>query len=59
MSGAAVLRPLQFGARERRRAISASQVAAAIVGAVRSGRRGVYRYEFSAIQALSRIRGRT
>ncbi len=59
MSSAALLRPLQFGARERRRAISASQVAAAIVGAVRSGRRGVYRYEFSGIQALSRIRGRT
>ncbi|MGC1456823.1 MAG: NAD-dependent epimerase/dehydratase family protein [Steroidobacteraceae bacterium] len=59
MSGAAVLRPLQFGARERQRAISAAQVAAAIVGAVRSGRRGVYRYEFSGIQALSRIRGRT
>jgi nucleoside-diphosphate-sugar epimerase len=59
MSSAAVLRPLQFGASERRRAISASQVAAAILGAMRSGRRGVYRYEFSGIQSLSRIRGRT
>jgi uncharacterized protein YbjT (DUF2867 family) len=59
MSSAAVLRPLQFGAYERRRAISASKVAAAIVGAAGSGRRGVYRYEFSGIQSLSRIRGRT
>lgn len=59
MSSAALLRPLQFGASERRRAISASQVAAAILGAMRSGRRGVYRYEFSGIQSLSRIRGRT
>ncbi len=59
MSAAAALRPLQFGARERHRAIGASQVAAAIVGAMRSGRRGTYRYEFSGIQALSRIRGRT
>lgn len=59
MSGAAVLRPLLFGVHERRRAISASAVAAAMVGALRSGRRGVYRYEFSGIQALSRIRGRT
>jgi uncharacterized protein YbjT (DUF2867 family) len=59
MSGAAVLRPLQFGPNERRRAISASKVAAAIVGAASSGRRGVFRYEFSGIQSLSRIRGRT
>jgi uncharacterized protein YbjT (DUF2867 family) len=59
MSSAAVLRPLQFGAHECRRAISASQVAAAVVGAVRSGRRGVQRYEFSGILSLSRIRGRT
>jgi len=59
MSGALALRPLQFGARERHRAVAASQVAAAILGAVRSGRRGVYRYEFSGIQALSRTRGRT
>lgn len=59
MSGAAALRPLQFGARERRRAISASEVAAAVVSALRSGRRGIYRYEFSGIRALSRIRGRT
>jgi uncharacterized protein YbjT (DUF2867 family) len=59
MSSAALLRPLQLGARERRRAIGASEVATAMVAALRSGRRGLYRYEFSGIQALCRIRGRT
>jgi len=59
MSAALVLWPLQVGARESRRAVGASQVAAAMVGAARSGRRGVYRYDFSGIQALSRMRGRT
>ncbi|HEV2703206.1 MAG TPA: NAD-dependent epimerase/dehydratase family protein [Steroidobacteraceae bacterium] len=59
MTGAALLRPLQVGASERRRAIGASQVAAAMLGAMRSGRRGVYRYEFAGIQSLSRIRSRT
>ena len=59
MAGALALRPLQFGARESRRAVGASQVAAAMLGAARSGRRGVYRYDFSGIQALSRMRGRT
>jgi uncharacterized protein YbjT (DUF2867 family) len=59
MSSALALRPLQFGARQGRRAISAARVAAAILGAIRSGRRGVHRYEFSGIQALSGVRGRT
>lgn len=59
MSGALALRPLQFGARERQRAVSASQVAAALLGAARSARRGINRYEFSGIQALSRMRNRT
>jgi uncharacterized protein YbjT (DUF2867 family) len=59
MSSAAVLRPLQFGTNERLRAISASQVAAAIVAAVRTGRSGVHRYEYSGILSLSRIRNRT
>ena len=54
-----LLRPLQFGARESHRAIFATQVAAAMLGAARSGRRGVYRYEFSGIASLSRMRGRT
>ncbi|HTY93605.1 MAG TPA: NAD-dependent epimerase/dehydratase family protein [Steroidobacteraceae bacterium] len=59
MALALVLRPLQFGARASHRAVTASQVAAAVVGALRSGRRGVYRYDFSGIQSLARIGGRT
>jgi hypothetical protein len=59
MTVALVLRPLQFGARECRRAVAASQVAAAMLGALQSGRRGINRYEFSGIQALSRMRRRT
>jgi uncharacterized protein YbjT (DUF2867 family) len=59
MTAALALRPLQVGARESRRAVAASQVAAAILGAARSARRGVYRYDFSGIQTLSRMRSRT
>ena len=59
MTVAVALRPLQFGAWESRRALGASEVAAAMLGAVQSGRRGVYRYEFSGIRALSRMHGRT
>ncbi len=59
MTAALALRPLQVGARESHRAVGASQVAAAMLGATRSGRRGIYRYDFSGIQALSRMRGRT
>jgi uncharacterized protein YbjT (DUF2867 family) len=59
MTAALALSPLQIGARAARRPVGASQVAAAMLGAARSGRRGVYRYDFSGIQALSRMRGRT
>jgi nucleoside-diphosphate-sugar epimerase len=59
MAVAVMVRPLQLGAAEPRRAIGAAQVAAAMVGAARSGRRGIYRYEFSGIRSLSRMRGRT
>ncbi len=59
MATAVAARPFQFGARECRRAVAASQLAAAMVGAARSGRRGTYRYEFSGIQSLSRMQGRT
>jgi hypothetical protein len=59
MSSALALRPLQFGVRESRRAMTVAQVAHGILGAARSGRRGVYRYEFSGILSLSRMRGRT
>lgn len=44
---------LQLGAREPYRAISARTVAAAMLSASRSGRRGVYRYTYSGIRALA------
>jgi uncharacterized protein YbjT (DUF2867 family) len=59
MTAALIVRPVQRGAAVPRRAVSATQVASAMIGATRSGRRGTYRYEFSGIQALSRMRGRT
>jgi uncharacterized protein YbjT (DUF2867 family) len=59
MMGVLMIRPLQLGAAASRRAIGATQVAAAMIGATRSGRRGVYRYEFSGILSLSRMRSRT
>lgn len=59
MTAAVLVRPLQLGAAVARRAVSATQVASAMIGATRSGRRGIYRYEFSGIQSLSRMRGRT
>jgi uncharacterized protein YbjT (DUF2867 family) len=59
MAVASALRPFQVGARERQRAIATTTVAAAMLGAMRSGRRGLYRYEFSGIRSLSRMRGRT
>lgn len=45
--------PLLFGEREAYRAIPVRTVAAAMLGAARSGRRGVYRYTHSAIRALA------
>lgn len=42
------------GPREPFKAISARTVAAAMIGAARSGRRGVYRYTWANIQALAR-----
>jgi len=50
--------PLLFGAREPYRAISVRTVAAAMLGAARSGRRGVYRYTHAAIRALASSRDR-
>ncbi len=49
-----LVNPLLIGKREAFRAIPAQTVAAAMVGAMRSGRRGVQRYTYSAIQALAR-----
>ncbi len=48
----------QFGARESHRAISARTVAEAMLGAARSGRRGVYRYTYSGIHALAQSKFR-
>ena len=51
--GMPLLNPLLGGAREPYRGISARNVAAAALGAARSGRRGVYRYTYAALQALA------
>jgi uncharacterized protein YbjT (DUF2867 family) len=45
--------PALVGPREVHRAISARVVAAAMLGATRSGRRGIYRYTYSGIRALA------
>ena len=50
---ALALSPFQVGAREPARAIAARTVAAAMLGAARSGRRGVYRYTYAGIQSLA------
>lgn len=49
-----LINPFLVGKREHWRAIAASTVANAMVGATRSGRRGVQRYTYSGIQALAR-----
>jgi uncharacterized protein YbjT (DUF2867 family) len=51
-----IVNPFLTGKREPFRGIPARTVAAAMVGVTRSGRRGVQRYTYSAIQALSRIK---
>ncbi|HEU4623435.1 MAG TPA: NAD-dependent epimerase/dehydratase family protein [Steroidobacteraceae bacterium] len=48
-----LLNPLLGGTKQMYRGISARTVAAAAVGAARSGRRGVYRYTYPALQALA------
>jgi len=48
-----VINPLLGGAKQAFRGISARKVAAAALGAARSGRRGVYRYTYPALQALA------
>ncbi len=53
---APVVNPFLFGSREIYRGISARTVAAAMVGAARSGRRGVQKYTHAAIQALGKSR---
>jgi uncharacterized protein YbjT (DUF2867 family) len=51
-----LVNPFLTGKREPFRGIPARAVAAAMLGAARSGRRGVQRYTYSAIVALSRIK---
>jgi uncharacterized protein YbjT (DUF2867 family) len=52
-----LLNPLLFGTREQYRGIPARTVAAAMVGATRSVRKGVQRYTYSGIKALAGRRG--
>lgn len=51
-----LVNPFLRGQREALRAISAKTVAAATVGAMRSGRRGVQRYTYDGIEALARLK---
>jgi uncharacterized protein YbjT (DUF2867 family) len=51
-----LVNPFLTGKRELFRAIPARTVADAMAGVTRSGRRGVQRYTYSAIQSLSRIK---
>jgi uncharacterized protein YbjT (DUF2867 family) len=48
-----LLNPLLTGTRMAYRGIAARTVAAAMLGAARSGRRGVYRYTYPALRALA------
>jgi uncharacterized protein YbjT (DUF2867 family) len=49
-----LVNPFLRGSREPFKAVSARTVAAALIGAARSGRRGVYRYSYPNILALAR-----
>ena len=51
-----LVNPFLTGQRQIYRGIPASTVAAAMVGALRSGRRGVQRYTYQGIQALARLK---
>ncbi len=51
-----LLNPFLRGARAAFRGISAQTVGAAIVGATRSGRKGVQRYTYPGMEALSRLK---
>ena len=53
---APLVNPFLIGRREPWRAIPARTVAEAMAGALRSGRRGVQRYTYSAIHGLSRLK---
>jgi uncharacterized protein YbjT (DUF2867 family) len=51
-----LVNPFLGGSRQAWRAISARTVALAAMGAARSGRRGVYRYTYAALQSLAASR---
>jgi uncharacterized protein YbjT (DUF2867 family) len=51
-----LVNPFLRGAREAFRGISAQTVGAAILGATRSGRKGVQRYTYAGIQALAKLK---
>ena len=51
-----LVNPFLRGPREAFRGVGAKTVGAAIVGATRSGRRGVQRYTYDSLQALSRLK---
>jgi uncharacterized protein YbjT (DUF2867 family) len=51
-----LVNPFLRGEREQYRSISAKTVAAAIVGATRSGRKGIQRYTHAGLEALSRLK---
>jgi uncharacterized protein YbjT (DUF2867 family) len=53
---APLINPLLTGPREAFRAIPAEVVGRAMLGAARSGRRGVYRYTYAEIRKLSDVR---
>jgi uncharacterized protein YbjT (DUF2867 family) len=53
---APLINPLLTGQREQYRAIPAETVARAMLGAVRRGGRGVYRYTYPAIRQLAELR---
>jgi uncharacterized protein YbjT (DUF2867 family) len=54
-----LVNPLLHGKYEPYRGISAHTVGQAMLGAIRSGRRGVQRYTYEGIQALARLSPRT
>jgi uncharacterized protein YbjT (DUF2867 family) len=54
----ALANPLLHGRYTMWRAIPASTVAAAMCGAARSGRRGVYRYQYAGIQQMAKLASR-
>ena len=53
---APLVNPMLTGTREQYRAIPAETVAKAMVGAVRRGGRGVYRYTYAAINQLAEFK---